>query len=99
MRKEIYHWVTYPSEFGTTHHPIFGEGSTQRDHQDLQHREEVYVSEHGIARLMHESCQREVLKAKTTLDSLGEVVRLVNRFSKFNRAPRACDHIGPCGDC
>ena len=95
----MYHWVTYPSEFWTTHHPIFGEGTTQRDHQGLQHRKEVYVPEHGIARLMHEPCQRDLLKTKAALDSLGEILGLVNRFGKFNRAPRACDHIGPCGDC
>ena len=67
-------WITYPSEFRMTHHPIFDKGTTQTDHQGLQHREEVYVPKHGVARLMHESCQRKVLKTEATLDSLGEVL-------------------------
>ena len=70
-----------------THHPIFDKGTTQTDHQGLQHREEVYVPKHGVARLMHESCQRKVLKTETTLDSLGEVLSLVDRFGEFNWAP------------
>ena len=56
MKKGIHHWITNPSEFWMTYHPIFNERTAQRDHQGLQYCEEVYVAKDGITRLVHERC-------------------------------------------
>ena len=62
--------TTYFSEFWAAYHPVFQKRSAQKNHQSLEYGEKIDLPENAVARLVHESGQRKVLKPQTALDPL-----------------------------